>query len=206
MALAKAVLCFTRWSTTMAATPSTMVSLGTNAPRFELENPRTGGTDSFDALRGKKGTLVMFICNHCPYVVLIRQKILELAANALEQDIGVIAINSNSEKSHPQDGPKHMKALAEEENWPFPFLFDQDQRVAQAYSAACTPDFFLFDKDAKLFYRGQFDSARPNSDAPITGEDLQHAINALLQNQPAPKDQYPSLGCNIKWKPGNEPT
>lgn len=190
----------------MAATPSTMVSLGTDAPRFELENPRTGGKDSFDGVRGKKGTLVMFICNHCPYVVLIRQKLLEVATAAIEQDIGVIAINANSEESHPQDGPEHMKALAEEENWPFPFVFDRDQKVAQAYQAACTPDFFLFDADAKLFYRGQFDDARPKADAPVTGEDLQKAIDALLAGQPAPSEQLPSLGCNIKWKPGNEPT
>lgn len=189
----------------MAATPSTMVSLGTDAPRFELENPRTGGTDSFDSVRGKNGTLVMFICNHCPYVVLIREKLLEIAANAIHKGIGVIAINSNSEQSHPQDGPENMKALAEEENWPFPFVFDRDQRVAQAYQAACTPDFFLFDQDAKLFYRGQFDNARPKSDAPVTGQDLQQAINALLEGAAAPAEQLPSLGCNIKWIPGNEP-
>jgi len=189
----------------MAATPSTMVSLGTDAPRFDLENPRTGGKDSFDSARGEKGTLVMFICNHCPYVVLIREKLLEIAAEAIAQGIGVIAVNSNSEQSHPQDGPAQMKALAEEENWPFPFVFDRDQSVAHAYQAACTPDFFLFDQDAKLFYRGQFDNARPKSDEPVTGKDLQEAIDALLNGQPAPQDQYPSLGCNIKWIPGNEP-
>lgn len=189
----------------MAATPSNMVSLGSDAPRFELENPRTGTSDSFDGVRGDKGTLVMFICNHCPYVVLIRERLLEVASEALKQGIGVIAINANDEENYPQDGPANMKKLAEEEDWPFPFVFDRSQEVAKAYQAACTPDFFLFDKDAKLYYRGQFDDARPRGDAAVTGKDLQNAIDALLADKPAPDNQLPSLGCNIKWKPGNAP-
>lgn len=189
----------------MAATPSTMVSLGSDAPRFELENPRTGKTDGFESVRGDKGTLVMFICNHCPYVVLIRERLLEIAAEALKQGVGVIAINANDEENYPQDGPANMKKLAQEENWPFPFVFDRTQEVAQAYQAACTPDFFLFDKDAKLYYRGQFDDARPKSDAKVTGHDLENAINALVAQKPAPEKQLPSLGCNIKWKAGNAP-
>lgn len=190
----------------MAATPSNMVSLGSDAPRFELENPRTGKSDSFDGVRGDKGTLVMFICNHCPYVVLIRERLLEVASEALKQGIGVIAVNANDEEKYPQDGPANMKKLAEEEDWPFPFVFDRSQEVAQAYQAACTPDFFLFDKDAKLYYRGQFDDARPKSGSTVSGKDLQNAINALLADKPAPENQLPSLGCNIKWKPGNEPS
>lgn len=189
----------------MAATPSTMVSLGSDAPRFELENPRTGGNDSFESVRGEKGTLVMFICNHCPYVILIRERLLEIASEAIKQGIGVVAINANDEVNYPQDGPEHMKALADEEQWAFPYLFDRSQDVAQAYQAACTPDFFLFDKDATLYYRGQFDDARPNGDHEVTGRDLKGAIDALLAQKPAPETQLPSLGCNIKWKAGNAP-
>lgn len=189
----------------MAATPSTMVALGADAPRFELENPRTGGVDSFDSARGERGTLVMFICNHCPYVIHIRPKLLAMVAEAIANGIGVIAINANDEERYPQDGPANMKALADEENWPFLYLFDRTQEVAHAYQAACTPDFFLFDADAKLYYRGQFDNARPKNDEPVTGEDLQAALDALVAGNPAPTPQLPSLGCNIKWLPGNEP-
>lgn len=189
----------------MAATPSTMVALGSDAPRFTLENPRTGGQTSFDDVQGSKGTLVMFICNHCPYVITIRPRLLEVAAEALRQGVGVIAINSNSEVSHPQDGPENMKKLAEAENWPFPFVFDRDQAVAHAYQAACTPDFFLFDGDAKLFYRGQFDDSRPKNEESVTGADLKNALELLISGQAAPLKQLPSLGCNIKWLPGNEP-
>ena len=189
----------------MAATPSTMVALGSDAPRFELENPRTGGKDSCDSARGEKGTLVMFICNHCPYVVNIRPRLLEVLNEAIAQGMGVIAINANSEESHPQDGPAEMKKLSEEENWSFPFVFDRSQEVAHAYQAACTPDFFLFDADAKLYYRGQFDDSRPKNDEPVTGKDLKQALDALIAKQPAPQPQLPSLGCNIKWIPGNEP-
>lgn len=190
----------------MVATPSTMVSLGSSAPLFELENPRTGGQDGYESVRGTNGTLVMFICNHCPYVILIRQKLLELAAKAIAQGIGVIAINANSERSHPQDGPPHMKELSDQEDWPFPYVFDRTQEVAHAYQAACTPDFFLFDANDKLFYRGQFDDARPKSGKPVTGEDLQAAINALLAGEQPPTEQWPSLGCNIKWEEGNAPS
>ena len=189
----------------MAATPSTMVALGSDAPRFELENPRTGGVDSFDSARGERGTLVMFICNHCPYVIHIRPKLLAMVAEAIANGIGVIAVNANDEERYPQDGPPNMKALADEENWPFPYLFDRTQEVAHAYQAACTPDFFLFDADAKLYYRGQFDDSRPKNDEPVTGEDLQAALDALVAGNPAPTPQLPSLGCNIKWLPGNEP-
>lgn len=190
----------------MAATPSTMVALCSAAPRFSLENPRTGGQSSFDDVRGEKGTLVMFICNHCPYVITIRQRLLDIVHDAMERGIGVIAINANSEESHPQDGPDNMKKLAEEEQWAFPFVFDRDQQVARAYQAACTPDFFLFDADANLYYRGQFDDSRPKNDEPVTGADLQRALDTLIDGQAAPQPQMPSLGCNIKWKPGNEPT
>lgn len=189
----------------MAAVPSTMVALGSDAPRFTLENTRTGGQDSFDSVRGEKGTLVMFICNHCPYVINIRPRLLEILREAIVQGLGVIAVNSNSMESHPQDGPDEMKRLAEEEDWPFPFVFDRTQEVGHAYQAACTPDFFLFDADAKLYYRGQFDDSRPKNDEPVTGADLKNALDLLLAGKPAPEQQLPSLGCNIKWFPGNEP-
>lgn len=190
----------------MAATPSTMVALGSPAPRFSLENPATGAQSSFDDVRGEKGTLVMFICNHCPYVVAIREKLLEIVHDAQARGIGVIAINTNDDERYPQDGPEHMKTLALEENWAFPFVFDRDQSVAHAYQAACTPDFFLFDASANLYYRGQFDDSRPKNEEPVTGVDLQRALDTLIDGQAAPQPQMPSLGCNIKWKPGNEPT
>lgn len=190
----------------MAATPSTMVALGTTAPDFTLENPRTGGETSLASARGERGTLVMFICNHCPYVINIRARLLEICADAMKQGVGIVAISANDVQKYPQDGPEEMKALADSENWPFPYLLDRTQEVAHAYSAACTPDFFLFDADMKLFYRGQFDDSRPKNELKPTGEDLSRALEALIAGAPAPQTQIPSLGCNIKWLPGNEPT
>lgn len=189
----------------MAATPSTMVALGTLAPDFTLENPRTGGENSLASLRGEKGTLVMFICNHCPYVINIRPRLLEICADAIAQGIGVVAISANDIEKYPQDGPEEMKALADSESWPFAYLLDRTQEVAHAYSAACTPDFFLFDSALKLFYRGQFDDSRPKNELRPTGEDLSRALAALLGGEAPPELQIPSLGCNIKWLPGNEP-
>ena len=189
----------------MAATPSTMLALGTSAPDFRLENPRTGGETSLDEARGERGTLVMFICNHCPYVINIRPRLLEVCAQAQAMGIAVVAISANDVERYPQDGPEEMKALAEAEQWSFPYLLDRTQDVAHAYRAACTPDFFLFDGDLKLFYRGQFDDSRPKNELKPTGEDLMRAIQALAQGQAPPEIQVPSLGCNIKWLPGNEP-
>lgn len=183
----------------MASTPSTMLPLGTTLPEFTLTNAVDGRAVSSNELAGKRGALVMFICNHCPYVIHIRGKLVEVAHRALENGLGVVAINANSEKSHPQDGPPHMKELAGSEGWRFPFLFDQSQAVARAFTAACTPDLFLFDAGGKLVYRGQFDDARPSKPTPVTGRDLQAAIDALIAGKTPSADQVPSIGCNIKW-------
>lgn len=182
----------------MARTASRMLPLGRPIPHFALIEPLSGKEVSSPA-RGEPA-LIMFICNHCPYVVHIRTRLVELANRAVEAGIAVVAINANSVQTHPEDGPDAMAALAKTEGWRFPFLFDATQEVAQAFGAACTPDFFLFGPEG-LFYRGQFDDARPSSPLPVTGSDLAAAIEALLTGQPAPADQWPSLGCNIKWHP-----
>lgn len=189
----------------MARTPSTMLPLGTHAPGFTLPDVVNGHPVSFSEMNGAPGLLVMFICNHCPYVIHVRPELLRYAREATAKGLKIVAINSNSAVSHPQDGPVHMKKLATDEQWPFPFLFDETQKVAHAYRAACTPDFFLFDREGRLVYRGQFDGSRPGSDVPVTGEDLRRATDAVLAGQKPSEDQRPSLGCNIKWAPGNEP-
>lgn len=183
----------------MAVTPSTMVPLGTPAPTFTLEEPLSGERLSLADVRGERGLLVAFICNHCPYVIHIREALLNLASAAMEQGIGVVAINANDATAYPQDGPDAMAALAREEGWPMPFLFDSSQDVARAYRAACTPDFFLYDEGLKLFYRGQFDDSRPGSTSAPDGRDLRAAIEALLEGGQPPQEQRPSMGCNIKW-------
>lgn len=189
----------------MVAVKSEMLKLGTKAPSFSLQNIVNGQTISLENSSGRNGTLVFFISNHCPFVIHVRHQFKPLFDEFFDKGITFIAINANSLETHPQDGPEHMKKLAEEMNWEFPFLFDESQETAKAYSAACTPDFFLFDKELKLYYRGQLDSSRPKTDIPVTGEDLRNAMNALLEGQPFPEDQKPSMGCNIKWKKGNEP-
>jgi len=188
----------------MVNTPSTMLPLGTEAPDFSLKNAVTGETVSLSDLDGK-AFLVMFICNHCPFVIHVRDEITRMAKEYGEQGVAVVAINSNSAETHPQDGPDAMKELAQELGWTFPFLFDSLQEVAKAYHAACTPDFFLFDGDRRLVYRGQLDDSRPSTEVPVTGKDLRAAIDGLLAGEPVPADQRPSMGCNIKWTPGNEP-
>jgi peroxiredoxin len=188
----------------MVQTPSTMMPLGTHAPDFRLREPATGKTWSLSDFHSP--TLVlMFICNHCPFVVHVRDEITRLADDYGPRGVDFVAINSNSVESHPQDGPEHMAALARELGWKFPFLFDDTQGVARAYHAACTPDFFVFDAERGLFYRGQLDDSRPSNGKPVTGADLRAALNAALQGEGAPAEQMPSIGCNIKWKPGNEP-
>lgn len=188
----------------MVAVESTMLTLGTEAPTFALPDP-DGKVWSFDDVAGPRGTLVAFVCNHCPYVRHIAPKLGEVAAGWIEAGIGIIGINSNDTASHPDDRPEHMATQAREWNWTFPYVTDEDQSAALAYRAACTPDFFLFDADRRLAYRGRFDAARPRNDIPVTGEELDAAIRAVLAGQPIPADQYPSIGCNIKWKPGNSP-
>jgi peroxiredoxin len=181
-----------------------MLPLGTRAPDFAL--PDTDGkTVRRDDFKGKKGLLVMFICNHCPYVHHVRSKLAEITREYQEKGIGIVGINSNDVANYPDDSPAKMKDEVKNHGYSFPYLYDESQEVAKAYRAACTPDFFLFDQDMKLFYRGQFDDSRPNSGRSLTGGDLRAAMDAVLQGKPAPETQKPSGGCNIKWKRGNAP-
>jgi len=188
----------------MVQTPSTMLPLGTTAPDFTLTEPATGRKRSLSEIHAP-ATVIMFICNHCPFVIHVRDEITRLARDYAAKGVAFIGINSNSEASHPQDGPRHMAALVQELGWTFPFLFDETQGVAKAYHAACTPDFYVFDRDRRLVYRGQLDDSRPSNDRPVNGKDLRAAIDAALSDRPAPAEQKPSIGCNIKWAPGNEP-
>ena len=189
----------------MARTPSQMIELGTEAPNFQLPDVVSGETISLDSFPDAKGYMIAFICNHCPFVQLIRHEFARYGREYTEKGIAVIAINSNDIEAVPEDAPDAMRDDARRFGYKFPYCLDEDQSVAKAYQAACTPDLYLFDAERKLYYRGQFDSTRPGSDQPVTGEDLRNATEALLAGQPAPEPQYPSLGCNIKWKPGNEP-
>ena len=188
----------------MVRTPSTMLPLGTRAPDFALPNV-DGRTVTLADAAGPRGTLVMFICNHCPFVKHVADQLAALGRDCLPRGIGVVAISSNDVSSHPADSPEQMVHEAEERGYVFPYLYDETQDVAHAYHAACTPDFFLFDGDCKLAYRGQLDASRPGNDVPVTGADLRAAIDALVAGRPVATEQRPSLGCNIKWKPGNEP-
>jgi peroxiredoxin len=188
----------------MVSVPSTMMPLGTRAPDFSL--PDTDGkTVSMDDFRDAPGLLVMFICNHCPYVKHLREALARFGREYGERGLAIVAISSNDIEKYPQDSPEMMKKEKEEAGYPFPYLFDESQAVARAYRAACTPDFFLFDGDRRLAYRGQFDPSRPKNDVPVTGEDLRAAADAVLEGRPVPEEQTPSIGCNIKWKQGNEP-
>jgi peroxiredoxin len=188
----------------MAAT-STMLPLGTQAPDFSLADVVSGGTVTLHDFDDAKALLVMFICRHCPYVAHVRLAIASLAREHVGSDLGIVAISANDPVAYPEDAPEGLAAEAVEAGYPFPYLFDESQDVAKAYTAACTPDFFLFDHDRKLVYRGQFDSSRPGNGMPVTGEDLRTAIGAALEGRPVPPEQHPSVGCGIKWRPGNEP-
>lgn len=188
----------------MALTPSTMkLSLGAAAPDFSLPDPY--GTMHTLAEFAGKPALVAFICNHCPYVKHVAPAFAKLAKEYQAKGVGIVAINSNDFTSYPDDSPTMMKSEIGQRGYTFPYLVDETQSVAHAYHAACTPDFFLFDKDHKLVYRGQMDSSRPGNNQPVTGQDLRAALDAVLAGRPAAKDQRPSMGCNIKWRPGNEP-
>ncbi len=189
----------------MAATPSTMLPLGTPMPSFSLPDAVSGRTITDRDAAGAKGTVVMFICNHCPFVKHVMPELDRLANDYLAQGIGFVAINSNDLETNPDDGPDAMKALANERGWKFPFAFDGTQEVAKAFQAACTPDFFAFGADRKLAYRGQLDDARPKSDTPLTGRDLRAALDAIVAGRAPGADQKPSIGCNIKWKAGSVP-
>lgn len=189
----------------MVATPSTMLLLGTQVPEFSLPNAVDDRAVSPKDLAGKPALLVMFICNHCPFVQHVKEELGRLAVDYQPKGVGVVAVNSNDLGGYPQDAPEHMKELAQAERWQFPFVMDETQDVAKAFKAACTPDFFLFDNDQRLVYRGQLDGSRPGNDIPVTGRDLRAALDAVLAGEPVSSEQQPSLGCNIKWKPGNEP-
>jgi peroxiredoxin len=187
-----------------------MLPLGERAPDFALTDVVSDKVVSLADFRHRPGLLVMFICNHCPYVKHIAAALARFTAQYLEpQDLehrlGIVAISSNDVEKYPQDNAAAMRLEAQQRGYRFPYLLDETQAIAKAYQAACTPDFFLFDADFALVYRGQFDASRPGSDIPVTGQDLGRAIEALLHGQPIPEPQTPSLGCNIKWKPGNEP-
>lgn len=184
----------------MAATPSTMMPLGTVAPAFELTDTVSGKTLKLSELKGNKATLVMFICNHCPYVLHVNDELVNMAKTYQPKGVSLVAISSNDVENYPQDGPELMKQQAARVGYPFPYLFDETQEVAKAYDAACTPDLFLFDEDLKCVYRGQLDDSRPNNGIPVTGKDLRNALDSLLSGQPVSDKQTPSIGCNIKWK------
>jgi peroxiredoxin len=181
-----------------------MLPLGTQAPEFRLPNVdgREVGLSDFE---GAPAYLVIFMCNHCPYVQHVAPEMARLTAEYIARGVAVFGINSNNVATHPADSPEQMVHEAEERGYRFPYLYDETQEVAHAYRAACTPDFYVFDRDQKLVYRGQMDSSRPDSGIPLTGEDLRAALDAVLAGQSVPAHQKPSIGCNIKWKPGNEP-
>ncbi|QBA64678.1 thioredoxin family protein [Muriicola soli] len=184
----------------MARTPSNMLPLGTEAPSFALLDTVSDNTLSLDELKGTEGTVVMFICNHCPFVKHVNQQLVKLAKEYAGKGISFIAISSNDIENYPQDAPHLMKENAQQEGYPFPYLYDATQEVAKAYDAACTPDFFLFDSQRLLVYRGQLDHSRPGNGIPVSGSDLRRAMDNLLAGNAQDEDQKPSIGCNIKWK------
>jgi peroxiredoxin len=189
----------------MARTESTMLELGTAAPEFALPDVVTGQTVSLADFAGKRALLVMFVCRHCPYVKHVQDELARLGRDYARTELGIVAISSNDAASYPDDAPESLAVMARSLGFEFPLLYDESQQTAKAYTAACTPDFFLFGADRTLVYRGQLDDSRPNSGRPVTGRDLRAAIDEVLAGRPVDADQRPSLGCNIKWKPGNEP-
>ena len=189
----------------MSETPSTMLELGTKAPDFALPDVVTEEEISLSDFEDSRALLVIFMCNHCPYVKNIKEGLVEFANDYDEQDLGIVAVSSNDVENYPDDSPEKMAEDAEKFGYPFPYLYDETQEVAHAYKAACTPDFFLFDENRELVYRGQFDDSRPGNDEPVTGQDLRNAVDLLLEDGSVIDDQKPSMGCNIKWKKGNEP-
>jgi thiol-disulfide isomerase/thioredoxin len=189
----------------MAATESTMLELGTAAPDFALPDVVSGNTITLGSFTGAKGLLIMFLCPHCPYVKHVEHKLASLLKEYAGDPLRIVAIGSNDAVQFPDDGPAGLRTQAVELGFQFPYCYDESQDVAKAYRAACTPDFFLFDGDRKLVYRGQMDGARPKNDTPVTGGDLRAALDAVLAGRAIDPVQRPSLGCNIKWKKGNEP-
>jgi peroxiredoxin len=194
----------TEGGTELAGT-STMLALGTEAPDFTLPDVTTGRVVRRPDFDDRKGLLVMFICRHCPYVRHVRKGLAELGRDYRDREVGIVAISANDPVAYPEDAPESLAEEAQEAGYTFPYLFDESQEVAKVFTAACTPDFFLFDAGRKLAYRGQFDSSRPRNGVPVTGRDLRAAIDAVLAARPVLQDQRPSVGCTIKWRPGNEP-
>jgi thiol-disulfide isomerase/thioredoxin len=190
----------------MASTESTMLGLGTPAPAFELPDAVSGHSVTLDSFAGKRALLVMFICPHCPYVKHIQRSLADMAKDFAGKDLAIVAISSNDVQQYPEDGPEGLRQQAAELSFEFPYCYDESQDAAKAYQAACTPDFFLFDADRRLAYRGQYDDSRPKNTLPVTGRDLRAAIDDVLAGRPAASAQRPSIGCNIKWKPGNAPS
>ena len=184
----------------MARTPSNMLPLGTEAPTFSLLDTVSGNTYSLNELKGEKGTVVMFICNHCPFVIHINSELVNIANEYQAKGVSFIAISSNDVENYPQDGPDKMKIHAASVNYSFPYLYDETQEIAKAYDAACTPDLYLFDDNLKLTYRGQLDDSRPGNDIPVTGNDLRYALDCIIEGKENLEVQKPSIGCNIKWK------
>lgn len=182
-----------------------LLALGTEAPDFALPDVRTGEIVRRSDFDGKKGLLVLFICRHCPYVKHVEAGIAQLARDYAEADLGIVAISANDPEAYPEDAPESLAEQARLAGFTFPYLFDETQEVAKAYTAACTPDPFLFDERRRLVYRGQLDGSRPGNDVPVTCEDIRRAIDAVLAGRPVPQDQRPAVGCSIKWRPGNEP-
>lgn len=189
----------------MAMTSSTMLPLGTKAPDFSLPDVVSGKTISLPTFTGKKGLLVMFICNHCPFVQHVKGELARIGKDYAGKEIGIVAISANDAASYPDDSPAKLKEMAKENGFTFPLCHDESQKAAKAYTAACTPDFFLFDAEQKLVYRGQLDDSRPSNNKPVTGRDLRAALDAVLSGKAVSPTQAPSIGCNIKWKSGNEP-
>ena len=187
----------------MALTPSTMLELGTKAPDFSLPEVTSGKEISLATFASKQALLVMFICQHCPYVQHVKAGLVQLGKDYAARDVGIVAISSNDAARYPEDSPAQLAKMAK--GFAFPLCHDESQEVAKAYSAACTPDLFLFDRLRKLIYRGQMDDSRPGNNKPVTGRDLRAALDVALAGKPVSADQKPSVGCNIKWKPGNEP-
>lgn len=187
----------------MASTSSKMMLLGTKAPQFTLPDVSTGGIVSLEDFKDRKALLVMFICKHCPYVMHVKQALIDLGKDYADRSLGIVSISSNDPHAYPEDAPKRLATMAAE--FTFPLLFDETQDVAKSYMAACTPEFFLFDTDRRLVYRGQLDDSRPGNNRPVTGRDLRAAIDAVLAGKPVDPNQRASIGCSIKWKPGNKP-
>jgi len=184
----------------MARTPSVMVALGTAAPDFSLPDTVSGRRVSWSDVKGETATVIMFICNHCPFVQHVNHELVRLANDYKTKGVGFAAISSNDIVGYPEDAPDKMKEVAIKLQYPFPYLYDESQQTAAAYNAACTPDFFIYDKNGRLAYRGQLDDSRPGNNIPVTGKDIRHALDCLISNKPLPDTQRPSIGCNIKWK------